>query len=253
MTIATGTPVWADLQSTDRKAARAFYSELFGWDWEVHGEEMGNYANASADGGLVAGELGAPAERDEAMWNLYLKTEDIQAATALVGDAGGSIVAAPTQIDELGWMGVYTDPTGVAFGLWQPGSQAGFDISPQHGHPCWFEVGTPDAIAARDFYARIGGGLETEKMSGMEYWTLHADGRPRAGVVQMTEEWGDLPPGWMVYFAVDDCDAAFEQVKELGGEGHHEPFDTPFGRMAIVSDPQGATFVVLTMTQGGGG
>jgi hypothetical protein len=50
------------------------------------------------------------------------------------------------------------------------------------------------------------------------------------------------PAHWSVTFAVDDADATAAKVKELGGEVVAGPFDAPWTRMAVIKDPQGATF-----------
>ncbi len=47
---------------------------------------------------------------------------------------------------------------------------------------------------------------------------------------------------WLVYFAVANADAAATAAQALGGTSLAEPFDTPFGRMAPLQDPFGATF-----------
>ena len=52
----------------------------------------------------------------------------------------------------------------------------------------------------------------------------------------------------MVYFAVDDCDAAATTVAELGGEVCVAPTDIAPGRFAVVADPQGATFSVIALS-----
>jgi predicted enzyme related to lactoylglutathione lyase len=44
---------------------------------------------------------------------------------------------------------------------------------------------------------------------------------------------------------VADTDAAVAKVAELGGSVVVEPFDTPAGRIALVTDPQGAAFSVI--------
>lgn len=248
MTIATGTPVWADLQSLDREAAHAFYGAVFGWTFEVTGEEFGHYANATLDGAVVAGEMKAPQEGPQvAYWSLYLKTDSAADAVSRATGLGAETLVEPMSVGELGTMAVMKDPGCAAFGVWEPKAHQGFAISGAHGHPCWFEVNTGDAHATANFYAEIGGGLEVQKMEGMDYWTVHADGRPRFGAMQMTDEWKDIPPHWMIYFAVDDVDATAAQVVELGGAIHHGPFDTPFGRIAVARDPQGAVFTVITM------
>jgi hypothetical protein len=64
----------------------------------------------------------------------------------------------------------------------------------------------------------------------------------------MTEEWGDIPPSWSVYFGVDDCDAAVALAQELGATVAVPAFDIPpVGRMAVLQDPQGAAFTVIKM------
>jgi predicted enzyme related to lactoylglutathione lyase len=63
----------------------------------------------------------------------------------------------------------------------------------------------------------------------------------------MTEEWGDMPPHWTVYFAVEDADGISEQIEKAGGTVHHGPFDTPIGRLAVCGDDQGAHFHVLAL------
>jgi predicted enzyme related to lactoylglutathione lyase len=55
---------------------------------------------------------------------------------------------------------------------------------------------------------------------------------------------------WHVYFAVEDCDAACAKVTELGGSVVTPPEDTPYGRLATVKDPMGATFKLMTPPAG---
>jgi hypothetical protein len=62
----------------------------------------------------------------------------------------------------------------------------------------------------------------------------------------------ELPPHWLVYFAVADCDAAVAHVSELGGSVKMPPMDVPPGRFAVVSDPHGALFAVMALREGVG-
>lgn len=43
-------------------------------------------------------------------------------------------------------------------------------------------------------------------------------GRLQGGMMEMTEEWGDIPAHWMSYFMVENCDAAVAKATELGGQ-----------------------------------
>ena len=53
----------------------------------------------------------------------------------------------------------------------------------------------------------------------------------------------DTPAHWSVTFAVDDADTAAAKARELGGEIVAPPVDRPWTRMAVIKDPQGATFI----------
>jgi predicted enzyme related to lactoylglutathione lyase len=79
----------------------------------------------------------------------------------------------------------------------------------------------------------------------MTYFTLHHGDLTAAGVLQMNEKWVGVPPHWMPYFAVADTDASVARALALGGQVPVPPFDTPYGRMAVVNDPQGATFSIM--------
>ena len=63
--------------------------------------------------------------------------------------------------------------------------------------------------------------------------------------VRLPEMEGD--PAWDVYFAAEDVDAVVAKVKEAGGSVLVEPFDLPVdARMAVVADPFGAVFEIMT-------
>jgi predicted enzyme related to lactoylglutathione lyase len=57
---------------------------------------------------------------------------------------------------------------------------------------------------------------------------------------------GPIPPHWLVYFAVDDCDAKVQKATELGARVMKPAENIPgVGRFAILTDPQGAAFALL--------
>ena len=67
----------------------------------------------------------------------------------------------------------------------------------------------------------------------------------------MDESWPkEVPAHWMVYFAVEDTDAAAEKIEELGGRISVPPSDSPYGRFSVVSDPQGGTFSIIKAARG---
>ena len=59
-----------------------------------------------------------------------------------------------------------------------------------------------------------------------------------------------MPNYWLVYFGVDDIDAATAQAGSAGGKVMLAPMDFPGGRMSMVTDPQGAIFGLLKLARG---
>ncbi len=67
-----------------------------------------------------------------------------------------------------------------------------------------------------------------------------------AGVMAITDEMGPVPPHWMVYFGIDDVDAAASKVESLDGSIMALPADIPYiGRFAGLKDPQGSVFFIF--------
>ena len=104
-----------------------------------------------------------------------------------------------------------------------------------------------DYEQAKQFYAAVFGYTYTEiGEGGFQYATIELDGNTVGGIGGLPAEVpGHVPPHWRVYFAVDDCDAAVQQVSDLGGAVQRPPQDMPYGRHADVADPQGAMFSVI--------
>ena len=56
------------------------------------------------------------------------------------------------------------------------------------------------------------------------------------------------PSHWLVYFGVASTDAAVAAATGGGGQLLAPAFDSPFGRLAILADPAGASFAVIETT-----
>ena len=233
-----GTPCWIDL-TTELAAVKPFYAGVLGWRFEDLPPELGGWTIAHADGPVAA--LGPGEPRD---WQVFLRADDIQATAAAVPAAGGEVTLAPGEVGEMGWAAQVRDPGGACVGLWQPGEHRGFTMSGAHGTPAWMEVNTRVSEEVRDFFGGLFG-LSHQQLGDSRYYTLHAEGRPRFGVLHMNHMWEGMDPCWMVYFAVDDLDAACAAVADTGGQVEYPPFDTPFGRIAICRDPCGTPLTLV--------
>src|SRR5262245_7484966 len=81
---AAGTPTWTDLTTPDAEAARKFYHEVFGWDYDIGGPEYGGYTTARLGQQPVAGITspmeGVPAQ--PSAWMLYFASDNAVADEA---------------------------------------------------------------------------------------------------------------------------------------------------------------------------
>ncbi len=235
-----GVPCWVDAQLSDVGAGRRFYGELFGWTFREEGEEEeGDSVRAYLDGEPVAALIRKTDGRMPTVWSVYFHTPDARALAARVQAAGGQIVVPPRPVGALGTTALTADPEGAVFSLWQPGTGPGgfpgFARRHRPGTFAWAELYARDTEAANAFY----GDLFHDALFGPD---AEPDfGRaPLAGVFA-----AEMPPHFLVHFLVRDVEAALGTVARLGGRVRVPPFETSYGRAAVVSDGQGASFALL--------
>lgn len=251
----SGTFAWADLATTDTAAARQFYTQLFGW--QAHDMPAGPdsvYTMLLLEGKEVAGlyEMAAEqkAQHIPPYWLSYVSVDDLDSMAAKAQSLNGTILLPPMDVMDAGRMALVQDPTGAIFGMWQPGQHIGAKLVNIPGTLCWNELATTSTDQAGAFYTALFGWQTSTSTSatGMPYIAFHNQGRMAAGMMQIAPEWGEMPPNWSVYFAVEDCDATVARARELGATIEMEPMEIPdTGRFAVVQDPQGAVFMVIKM------
>ncbi len=118
----------------------------------------------------------------------------------------------------------------------------------------WYELMTTDPKAAQDFYTNLlGWGLQ-DFNAGMNepyvMWTR--DNQPLGGVMRLPDEARKMgaPPHWLAYVDVAGVDATVEQAQQRGAKVYVPPTDIPGGgRFAVLADPQGAVFGVVSSAQ----
>ncbi|MGD9958669.1 VOC family protein [Nocardioides sp.] len=246
---AQGTPCYVELTTPDQQGSKAFYASLFGWEVAEMpvDDEGGYYVTAAVQGDAVCGIGGQPPALSghPAFWSVYLAVDDVDAATAKVAPAGGTVEAGPFDVMELGRMSAIQDPTGARVSLWQARNHVGTVRANEPGTPIWHELTTPDVPAASAFYADVVGlAAETVPMEGGDYTTFNVEGRMVGGA--MAPPMPDIPPNWGVYFNVDSVDDTVAAAQGLGAKVAAPAFDVPgVGRMAVLIDPQGGYFNLM--------
>jgi uncharacterized protein len=258
-----GVPCWIDSAQPDPEAAVAFYRELFGWELEdvMPPESPQRYFIARIRGGDVAA-IASQSEPSAAAWNTYIWVADADETAAKVRAAGGSVLMEPADMEDAGRMAVFADPAGAVFSVWQPNRHRGAAVVNEHGSLNFNDLHTPDVAGAGAFYGAVFG-WELLDVGGGSAWALPGYGdflearnpgmRENMAKMGAPERFEDVvasvrpasggePPHWGVTFGVEDADGIAARAAELGGRVIAGPFDAPWVRMAVISDPQGATF-----------
>lgn len=249
--------VWHDLITDDVESARNFYGGLFGWGFkDTTGPRGNDYTVITASGRCVGGIVGLadPPDADYSRWLPYLSVADVDAASELTETAGGRIIVAPLELENIGRAAAVTDPQGAVLGLLR--SRVGDPQDPPRsdgGLVVWNELLAADDAGAAEFYRSLAGfEVVTRNRRGGEYTELMAQGRPRAGIMNRPDS--RVAPIWLTHFAVDDVVLAASQAERLGGRVLLAPSpELREGTLAVITDPAGAILALQQVPPSGGG
>lgn len=264
-----GVPCWVDTSQPDPEASLPFYSGLFGWEFNNVMPEGsgGDYFVGYIRGGDVAavGTIPQGAPR-VATWNTYIWVDSADETATKALKAGGGVAMEPFDVMQAGRMAVITDPEGAAFNVWQAKDHRGAKIVNEHGALNFNGLAVRDVEGAKAFYRAVFGWGTLEMPMGV-LWTLPGYGdhleertpglRQQMGQMGAPDGFIDVvaalnpiagndsqtPAHWNVTFGVDDAEGTAAKAKELGGEVVAGPYNAPWTRLAVIKDPQGATFV----------
>lgn len=260
-----GTTVWIDFGSNDFATSTTFYRELFGWEFTDSGPDTNHYTMITNDGALVGGAMdtsrmtcpeGGPIPSS---WDVYLAVDDVDARAEKATAAGATVIVPPGDAGAAGRFAVVVDPTGATIGMWQAGDTTGYEFTGKPGSPVWFEVMSQDIEATKAFYSEVfdfdptpmGEPMDEDAERGA--FVYYTNGPQEQASSGMCDASGFVPAEvgsfWRVYLAVESCDPAVRRVEELGGKLLDGPDDSPFGRIATVADPQGATFQIAAPSE----
>ena len=121
------------------------------------------------------------------------------------------------------------------------------DVFSTPGAFSWSELLTTDPAAAKVFYSKLfGSSTKDMQMSSGAYTTCQVGEESVAGIMRLPAEAAGMPPMWGVYVTVADVDTTIREAEKLGGAVLVPPMDVDgVGRMAVLRDPQGASFSVI--------
>ncbi len=245
--------VWYELMTTDPAAARAFYSQVVGWQTEASAIPGMDYTLLSAGPHQIGGMMALPPEALAAgvppNWAGYVGVDDVDAKAAALQQAGGSVLRPPADIPGVGRFAVVADPFGAAFCLYK-GHEPGPMTPAAAGTPGtvgWHELMAGALEPAWAFYSQLFGWAKADAMDmgpmGV-YQLFTAGDAPIGGMMTRPPE---MPvSAWLYYVNVDAIDAAVGRIQAAGGKVINGPMEVPGGSWIVqASDPQGAMFALV--------
>lgn len=245
---------WIELVTTDQDAAKKFYGELFGWTSDD--SPMGPndfYTIFKIDGQPVGAARTMPAEqRAQGIpphWLLYVATDIVDVSAKRAAELGATIVVEPIDVVDAGRMAVIRDPGGAHFCLWEAQKHIGSAVAGVAGTLCAADLITADQDAASDFYGKMFGWKitkEEDEEPGHRYYHIFNGGEFIGGIPPASFAPKGVPAHWQIYVQVSNCEASVAKAKSLGARIHMPRMKVEdVGWMAIVADPQGASFAMF--------
>lgn len=262
-----GVPCLFTLTARDLSLHHPFYRAVFGW--ESHAWPTSETSSGPTVGYFLGSQLVALAQQDAAVtrdrWQVHFACRDAARAVYEVENLGGRVLSPPAaalhpaapaspaassfpadQHPEAAISAWVEDPTGAAFGLWQPGAGPGaaFDAGPNS--ICWVEL-TTRARDFADFYTGLFDWTVAPHPDVRGYHLLQTGRFPFGGVRPMNRQWPESTPAhWSIYVQTGQMEAAVANAEAHGGYLQVAPFRLPgSGRVCALADPGGATIYLL--------
>jgi predicted enzyme related to lactoylglutathione lyase len=112
--------VHAELNTTDVGKAKAFYGKLFDWKLEdTTVPDVGAYTFVEVGDGTGGGMMKQKIPGAGSAWMPYVAVADVRQATQKAKYLGARVMKDVTEVPDMGWFSIITDPTGAMVGLWQ--------------------------------------------------------------------------------------------------------------------------------------
>ncbi len=229
--------VWMDLVTQDPAAAQEFYSALFGWSFDSHRDENGEYLRILHEGRPIGGVIRAADPERPAEWIVSLSVEDVDGAADFARKNGGFVEGDPQDAPNRGRISLVGDTEEAIVLLLRASDGDPEDVVPALGDWLWRELFSHDIEAARSFYTGLAGyESETLDRDGNDYVVLRSGGRARAGIRAVPNF---VTPHWLSSVRVEHAKRYAKRAKELGAQIITSDADS-----AILVDPTGAPFAI---------
>lgn len=246
---------WVDVSVPSTEAGAEFYNELIGWEWQASEDpNAGGYGLFSNGGKVVAGMGPLQNEQQPPAWASYISVADADETAAKIKQAGGTVMMDTFDVLEAGRMAVCQDPQGAVFCIWQAGVMKGAELVNEVGAWTWNHLTTHDLEGAEKFYGEVFGwslqaaGQEAAPDSPFMMWQVAGqkfeEGLGGANEIGPDDPAG-MPSNWTAYLSVESAEKAVATTSGGGGQVLVPVTEIPVGKLAVLTDPQGAVFGII--------
>lgn len=256
-----GAFAWIILATSDPSAAAAFYRRAFGWrDVRTPLTTLLVKKNNGPVAAIVEHRSYKSIRKEPLNWLPFVRVASIAETCERFVALGGAVLI-PSTATDFGHAAVVWGVTGEALGIWQTPVKEGAPPIVMEPDVCaWFELVTPEPEKAIPFY-RAAFGWRIADEGG--YTFLSGDRGHFGGIVKLQGDWEDyaflaaigrargdkltVPPHWMIFLAVDDCETFVDHAEAIGAtvNSRAEPLHA-VGTFAVLRDPQGVYFSILS-------
>lgn len=238
------------MATTNLASAKRFYAGVFDWEFEDVTDNDGGYAVARRSGMPVAGVAQVP-ENNVPLWGVMLYASNVEEAYAQAVAAGGQEALSPREVEPGVWMAIVVDPCGATIGFKNSNDEIALFAAGEPSTPVWYELMSGrEWEQTLDFYHRAAGwDIRTSSATdGFRFAVGEIDNASVAGMwdsSKLIEDDAQLakseaPSLWTVYMGVKDMKEALAKTEEFGGKVARQPWESDFGVMATITDPEGA-------------
>lgn len=249
-----GKVVFAELVTPDLVATERFYGQLFGWKFLDSKGTKYTHADVFFNNRPIAALVQKPlptGEQRQSAWLSFLAVSDVDAAKKEAVEHGAKVLHEPHNIPDRGREAVFADPQGAVFAVLASSSGDPEDVLATQGEWIWSSLTTTNPDTSAAFYQSLFDYEVFELPPGehSQHVLLASGNFARASVNSLPASNASGHPHWLNFVRVDDTVSTAAKVVSLGGRILVEPrVDRHGGKIAVVTDPNGAPFGLMEWT-----
>lgn len=236
-----GEIVWVDLITNEAQTSKNFFSNLFGWTFKDYGAyQMAMSENKPVSGIIEDKELMSGAHNS--YWIVSASVNDVDAVSKEIETKGGKILSTPMKINGRGTTAVVEDTQGAVFSILHNSSGDPKASKPENGQWMWAELWTNDTKTAVSFYIEILNCTARTNKEDDNYYILRSKKYEFAGITNLPVK--NEKPIWIPVLKVADPDVIAKKAVALGGSSIINPTVISGNKIALISTPNGAPFLI---------